>query len=42
MLNWFQIIPLGGVHDFIIEDREVEGETKSDRMGRGQIGVGCV
>jgi len=27
-----------GIQDLVVEDREVQGETKTDRMRRGEVG----
>lgn len=30
---------VGGVQDFVVEDREVEGQAEADRVGRGKVGL---
>lgn len=30
---------VGGVKDLIVEDRKVEGKTKADGVGRGELGL---
>lgn len=31
---------VGGVQDLVVEDREVQGETKTDGVGGGEVGLG--
>jgi hypothetical protein len=31
---------VGGVQDLVVEDREVQGETETDRVGRGELSGG--
>lgn len=31
---------VGGVEDLVVEDGEVQGETKADGVGRGELGLG--
>lgn len=33
---------VGGVEDLVVEDREVEGETETDGVCRGQVGLGNI
>ena len=33
---------VGRVQDFVVENGEVESQTQSDGMGRGQLGLGNV
>ena len=33
---------VGRVQDLVVEDREVQGEAETDRVGRGELGLGDV
>lgn len=33
---------VGRVEDLVVEDGEVQGETKADRVGRGKVGLGNI
>lgn len=33
---------VGRVQDLVVEDREVEGETKANRVGGGELGLSNV
>jgi hypothetical protein len=31
---------VGSIENLVVEDREVQGQSQADRMGRGQLGLG--